>query len=440
MLAVLLPLLAGSAAPALAQPRSRTIVQPPPAARPAAAVPPSTPPTARPPSPAPAGADRRTYPVPDDQPLDYDIPNGHFYSQAVPGAPPGFGFSVTDAVGVPFWKEYVRLGGLGALGYPLSRRFASGDVVAQAFQGGLLRWEPAAGRARLEPLTPPAGLPPSATAPEPPLRLAGSAARQPWSGWWWPATSAVSGPHLFDLGGPLAKYDQFMARGGRAGPGTLEWERENIWLDEAGLSWAGHCNGWAAASVLEPEPTAPITAGGVTFDVADQKGLLSEYHFADAALWLQGSPDEPLAPADFHRRLVDWLGNDRKSFIVTFRPGGDEEVWSYPAARFELVMGPDAVDPDLTRVRATVWLADNDVAADFVGLQPWRGGGQTYEYTLVGPRDAPTGGEWSGPSAGGGFAHPAIIWYPDQDYRNLGRQLVSPNLDYKVIKRILGRR
>jgi hypothetical protein len=382
---------------------------------------------------APAGKPKR-YPVPDDQPPDYDIPNGHFFSQPVPGAPRGFGFSVANAAGVPFWKEFERLGGLQALGYPLSQRFAAGPVISQAFQQAMLRWRPETGRAEPGPYER-SDVPTAALDPEPPCRLAAWAAHQPWSGWWWPATLAVGGPHLFDYSGPLAKYDKLVAASGRDDPHTLEWERDALLLD--GLSWAGHCNGWSAAALLEDEPIAPVSVGGVDFSVADQKGLLTAYHFADAAAWLHGDDETPLSPADFHRRLVEWLGNGHKGFIFTFRPSGDDEVWSFPTIAFDLVMGPDPGDPNVTHVRANVWLADNDVPADFVGLRPWRGDGRTYEYVLYGPREAPTGGDWEGDNVGGGFGHPYYIWYPDPDHRNLDRQLCSPDLDYKVIKRIL---
>ena len=445
-IATLLALAAAEPAPTLAQTRAPSPTRTPSVSTsptPTATSSPS--PTATPspspiaePSPTPTATATRAYPVPDDQPSDYDILNGHFYSQAVPGAPRGFGFSVANAAGIPFWSEYVRLGGLAELGYPISRRFMIGADLVQAFQNGLLRWRPELGRAEIEPLSGPITLPPPAAAPEPPARLGMWASHQPWSGWWWPATSKVRGPHLFDLAGPLAKYDQFVTRRGREDPRTLQWERDEIWLDSE--TWAGHCNGWAAAALLEPEPTAPITAEGISFGVADQKGLLVAYHFADSALWLHGTPEQPLSPVDFHYRLVEWLGNGKKGFILTFRPNGDDEVWSYPASGFQLAMGPDPADPNVTHVQATVWLADNDVPADFVGLRPWRGGGQTYEYALVGPRDAPTGGEWTGRTALGGFARPAIIWYPDPDHRNVERQLVSPNLDYRMIRRILGRR
>ena len=46
-----------------------------------------------------------------------------------------------------------------------------------------------------------------------------------------------------------------------------------------------HCNGFAAAALLEPEPTEQREILGITFSVADLKGLLVDYHFGDAAAW-----------------------------------------------------------------------------------------------------------------------------------------------------------
>lgn len=381
-----------------------------------------------------------TYPVPDDQPANYDLASGHFFSQAVPNAPRGFGFTVADAAGIPLWSEYLRLGGFPRLGYPISRRFIRDDQVTQAFQYGLLGWQGALGQAEIVELAWDETLPDEVVEPEPPARLGAWAAHQPWSGWWWPATSAVRGPHLFDANGPLAKYDRFVERSGRGNPGTLEWERRELWLTGrfGGLTWAGHCNGWAAAALLEAEPAEPREIGGVAFGVADLKGLLASYHFADAATWLHGG-EADLSPVDFHGRLLYWLGNDKKGFVLTFRPAGDEEVWSYPAYRFELVTSPDPLEPDVTHVRATVWLADNDVPANFVGLRPWKGDGQTYEYRLLGPPHAPTGGVWEGASAAGRFARPWTIWYPDPETRNLDRVLASPDLEYGTIRQILRR-
>src|SRR5687767_10925252 len=63
------------------------------------------------------------------QPADFDIPNGHFYTQAGGGAG---GFAITDNDGMLFWSEFQRLGGVPALGYPISSRFVWDGFTVQA--------------------------------------------------------------------------------------------------------------------------------------------------------------------------------------------------------------------------------------------------------------------------------------------------------------------
>ena len=57
---------------------------------------------------------------------DWDIPGGHFYTQAAGG---DGGFAITDEGGIPFWTTFQRLGGLKALGYPASNRFEPDGYV-----------------------------------------------------------------------------------------------------------------------------------------------------------------------------------------------------------------------------------------------------------------------------------------------------------------------
>ncbi|MCC7104827.1 MAG: hypothetical protein IT307_06765 [Chloroflexi bacterium] len=389
-------------------------------------------------APAPGAAGMTEWPLPEMLQPEYDIPNGHFFTQSVPDARKGYGLSIADAAGIPFWSEYRRLGGFQKLGYPLSRPFLWDGRPAQATQSGIMRWDASRRVMTVEKASEFGPLPSEIVEPEPPLRLGGKAASPaPWSGWWWPASYSMRGPHLFDADGPLARYDELVVKSGKEDPRTLQWEREELVL--AGLSWAGHCNGWTAAALLEPEPTKPREVDGISFSVADQKGLLSEWHFADAALWWYGG-DSGVSAADFHTRLIDWLGRGKRGFAVTFRPSRDDEVWSYPAYAFDLTMGPDAVQPGVTLVSVTLYLADNNVPADFVGVQPWHGEPIRLEYRITGPRDHPVGGAWTGASApADGFARPAEIWFPDVEHRNYYRQLTSPNLDYSVIKRIVGR-
>jgi len=77
---------------------------------------------------------------------DWDIPGGHFFTQTRGGAPAGYGYSVTDDAVAPFWSEFQRLGGVEAVGYPVSRRFVWNGFVVQAFQKAIFQWRPEVGR------------------------------------------------------------------------------------------------------------------------------------------------------------------------------------------------------------------------------------------------------------------------------------------------------
>ena len=76
-------------------------------------------------------------------PPDYDIPNGHFFTQGAPaGSPAGSGFGVSDDQGIPFWTTYQEEGGPSRMGYPLSGRFILDGLVTQVMQKAVFQWHP----------------------------------------------------------------------------------------------------------------------------------------------------------------------------------------------------------------------------------------------------------------------------------------------------------
>ncbi|MBI4494420.1 MAG: hypothetical protein HY690_16685 [Chloroflexi bacterium] len=79
------------------------------------------------------------------RPLDYDLPAGHFFTQAN-GKPPGTdpcGYTITNAEGIAFWDAFQRLGGVPVLGYPVARRFLLQGFVVQPMQKAIFQWRPA---------------------------------------------------------------------------------------------------------------------------------------------------------------------------------------------------------------------------------------------------------------------------------------------------------
>jgi hypothetical protein len=101
-----------------------------------------------------------------------------------------------------------------------------------------------------------------------------------WSGYWWPQLDSGSGERLWHDDGPLDKYDYYvLARTGAfPSPWATSWEYANHrTTDQKNTRW-GHCNGWAAAAITEPEPSVACWLEGIYFGVADKKGLLTEWH------------------------------------------------------------------------------------------------------------------------------------------------------------------
>lgn len=81
-------------------------------------------------------------------PADWAIPGGRFFTQT--GGPSGQrGYAVTDADGVRFWEAFQTLGGVQAVGYPVSSRFVHGGFVTQAMQKAVFQWRPETGSVSL---------------------------------------------------------------------------------------------------------------------------------------------------------------------------------------------------------------------------------------------------------------------------------------------------
>lgn len=76
--------------------------------------------------------------------LDYQIPGGWFYTQANGsdlGTSPK-GYAVTNADGVLFYDAFRFVGGVDAVGYPVSQRFTYQGFITQVFQKAVFQWRP----------------------------------------------------------------------------------------------------------------------------------------------------------------------------------------------------------------------------------------------------------------------------------------------------------
>lgn len=143
-------------------------------------------------------------------------------------------------------------------------------------------------------------------------------ARQPWRGYWWPYKNLPMGP-------VLSKYDRYVAARTGSSPGSYGWERSHHVYE--GVWWEGHCNGWAASSILRAQPTISRTdsSTGLVFSVSDQKGMLAEHDYCARATMYgkryRGGGDDiwDMDPAVFHNAIVYYIGNLGKPIAMDYR-------------------------------------------------------------------------------------------------------------------------
>ncbi|MFZ2958005.1 MAG: hypothetical protein WA705_14045 [Candidatus Ozemobacteraceae bacterium] len=245
----------------------------------------------------------------------------------------------------------------------------------------------------------------------------------PWSGWWWPRRSAP-------LVKVLNKFDEFVAARTGKNPGAGAWERK---YHKGGEEWAGHCNGWSAASCLEAEPREPKTVDGFTFSIGDQKGLLTE-QYMDCYFQFYGTRanhdapyDSDILPHHFHRLLLEILKDKQIPLVVDTDAG--EPVWNFPAYAFESAWTVNAAKTQAAVV-TKLYLANDDVSADYLGTAGFI---KTYKYTLnLNPAGEVIGGAWG---RGTGGNHPDFVWVPTADSPPGGWE--NPNINPVMVRAII---
>lgn len=228
----------------------------------------------------------------------------------------------------------------------------------------------------------------------------------PWRGYWYPYSSARL--HRGEES-TLAKLDKFIARrAADTNPGAQAWERRRHGYH--GVGWSGHCNGWAAASVLVPEPRTPIhdPYSGVTFSVSDLKGLLIERHYCPKIVFYgsrnyERPEDNPrdIHPRTFHNVLTYFLNDLKKPVLMDYmasRPVENSVVSGYSMKVKKL--GPNRFYVETT---AKIHHYDKDLNEE---LGEATSKLRTYKYTLT------TNDEGLAVSGAWISSNPDFLWIP----------------------------
>lgn len=243
----------------------------------------------------------------------------------------------------------------------------------------------------------------------------------PWRGYWWPRKGTP-------MVAPLVKYDNYVSRR-EANPGAAAWERARHGY--TGVNWAGHCNGWAAASILRSEPQVAKTdpTSGVTFSVSDQKGLLAELDYCVSVAFFgnrnYGSGNNgDIRPELFHKTVLYYIGSLKKPVIMDYR--SDASVDNHVVSAYSMQIQQNGANSQI--VTATMTFHGYDKAAtNSVGVAPRYT--RVYKYRLT--TDA------SGRAIGGSWisGNPDFIWVPLSPARCSSN---NPRLSSQWVSSILG--
>ncbi len=243
-----------------------------------------------------------------------------------------------------------------------------------------------------------------------------------WSGYWWPSSKG-------EILEPLGKYDVLAGR--RSAP----WERAKNPSNLNYPGWFGLCHGWAASSVMEPEPKKTVVFENRHLTVGDQKGLLAVCHDDDVANFYGdrfgdgvGNEDsQDIAPDELWMVLRRHIKEQGVPIVLDIEPG--PEVWNYPAFAYRIDYSPIRAGSPIHQGTLSIWFADDAVHKDFVGLKRVF---QRYSFQVEMRGDSVVmgTGKWIGESTKN---HPDFAWFPYVVRSS------NPELDYDFVRKLLGR-
>ena len=186
----------------------------------------------------------------------------------------------------------------------------------------------------------------------------------PWKGYWWPFQDY---PLANGDNSPMGKYDRIVHNWTGTDPQSHQWEAQNHSLDS--VAWGGHCNGWAAASILYPEPRHAVRdpATGITLSVTDQKGLLTEASFCVnfafyGTRYYSSSDDLTDIHADlFHRVLTYYIDGQQHPIAMDYE--NDEKVDNHVITGYDTKVEAVPGDAHRFHVRTTLHMHKYDLRA-----------------------------------------------------------------------------
>ncbi|WP_409478811.1 hypothetical protein [Pseudobdellovibrio sp. HCB154] len=226
---------------------------------------------------------------------------------------------------------------------------------------------------------------------------------KPWRGYWW----AYNGRRLSNgSNSPMAKYDRFVKARTGSNPGSQAWENSRHRYH--GINWEGHCNGWAASSVLRAEPSASKydDQSNTTFSVSDQKGLLAETDYCVKIAFFgnryRGSNSNPrdIGAALFHKTLRYYIGTLKKPIAVDYKQL--EPVDNHVISGYTMKIKQTGARTYAVTAKVRIHKYDKSPSSDPGEAPSYI---RTYSYRLTEASDGSLTGSWTS-------SNPDFLWVP----------------------------
>lgn len=202
------------------------------------------------------------------------------------------------------------------------------------------------------------------------------------------------------VNGPLDKFDRYVQKSSNKKPGCRQWE---LSYHSSGAFGTGHCNGYAASSIMTCEPISSVTTHGITFTVGDLKGLLAAvYWWCPSKLQVVRKPDQA---HHFHMILLQYIHDLGQAIVMDTDPAPRPAIpWNHPAYKFEMNYDQDPQDPSKIIVNCKVWVVDYSANSNYIGTID---SVKNYKYWIKGNFNLPSGGGWISSD------RPDFIWIPE---------------------------
>lgn len=254
----------------------------------------------------------------------------------------------------------------------------------------------------------------------------------PPDGYWWPHSGVpMARPNL----SPIHLYDLFVKSITGKDPQAREWELKNHSLEN--VSWGGHCNGWAASSILHGFYEKGLIMnlgdgkGEILINPSDIQGMRTETSFCVKMAFYgtryRDSKDDlsDIRPDLFHKVLIYYLKHLGKPIALDRYP--DESIDNSIFSGYSMVV--NKISENKYQVNVSVLTHYYNDHRIYFKANSQRGSND-YSYVLfTDEKGKINGGEWNY-----SHYHPDFLWVPLVQMK-CGRE--NPKMDHSYIDKMI---